>query len=115
MKWEMTWVDLHILSVLTKFSLNIFYGFSLFAFLRYIFLKVIYINKYFADKTHSFNIFLNYIIIYKNEIIIILCMVLTFIILLNFKTFKIKFNLANTITIFIYLFGVLILCIKIFF
>lgn len=115
MKWGMTWADLHILGVLAKFSLPIFCGFSLLAFLRFIFSKVVYINEYFADKGNNFNIFLNYITIYKNETITILCILLTLIILLDFKTFKIKFNFTNTITIFIYLFGVATLCIKIFF
>ena len=115
MKWGMTWADLHILGVLNKFGFHIFCMFSLLAFSRFILSKFIFINEYFADKKHNFNIFINHFTINKNEIVTVLCMISTLIILLNFKTFEIKFNLLNTITIFIYLFGVVTLCIKIFF
>mgnify|MGYP001073673151 CR=1 FL=1 len=115
MKWDMTWADLNILSVLSKIGLPIFFVFSLLTLLRFIFSKVDYINKYFNDKTNTFNIILNYIVTYKNETIIILCIILTMFILFNFKIFEVKFNVKNTITIFIYLFGLLRLFIQLFF
>jgi len=115
MKWEMTWADLNelaISTVLPKIAVPIFFIFSLLAFLRFIFSKVDYINKYFNDKTNSLNIVLNYISTYKNETIIVLCIILTMFALFNFK---IKFDFKNVITIFIYLFGILILFTRLFF
>ena len=115
MKLGMTWADLHMLSVLSKIGLPIFFVFSLLAFLRFIFSKVEYINKYFNDKTNSFNIALNYVTTYKNETIIVLCIILTLFILFNFNTFEIKRNFKNAIIIFIYLFGLLKLFLQLFF
>jgi hypothetical protein len=115
MKWGMTWADLHMLSVLSKIGLPIFFVFSLLSFLRFIFSKVDYVSKYFNDKTNNINIILNHIVTYKNETIIVSCIILTLFILFNFNIFKIKFNFINSITIFIYLFGLLRLFVQLFF
>jgi hypothetical protein len=115
MKLGMTWADLHMLSVLSKIGLPIFFVFSLLAFLRFIFSIVEYINKYFNDKTNSFNIALNYVTTYKNETIIVLCIILTLFVLFNSNIFEIKFNFKNSIIIFIYVYGLLRLFIQLFF
>lgn len=115
MKWDMTWADLHILSVLSKIGLPIFFVFSLLTLLRFIFLKVDYVSKYFSDKTNNINIVLNYIVTYKNETIIVSCIILTLFILFNSNTFEIKLNFKNAIIIFIYLFGLLKLFLQLFF
>jgi len=115
MKLDMTWADLHMLSVLSKIGLPIFFVFSLISILRFIFLKFDYINKYFEDKTSIINIILNHTITYKNEIIIVSCIILTVFILINIKIFEIKFNFKNSITIFIYMFGLLRLFTQLFF
>jgi len=115
MKLGMTWADLHMLSVLSKIGLPIFFVFSLISILRFILLKVARVNKYFNDKTNNINIILNYIATYKNEIIIVSCIILTLFILFNFNIFEIKPNFKNAITIFIYLFGILILFTRLFF
>ena len=110
-----TWADLNELAtsiVLPKIAVPIFFVFSFLAFLRFIFSKVDYINKYFNDKTNSFNITLNYIATFKNETIIVLCVILTTFILFNFK---IRFNIKNMITIFIFIFGLLKLFTQLFF
>ena len=110
-----TWADLNELAmsiVLPKIAIPIFFVFSLLAFLRFIFSKVDYINKYFNDKTNSLNIILNYISTYKNETIIVLCIILTMFTLFNFE---IKFNIKNMITIFIFMFGLLRLFTQLFF
>lgn len=107
--------DSTILDVLSNFGVSIFFVFSLLSFLRYIFLKVAYINKYLDDKTNNINMILNYVATYKNEIIIASCIVLTLFILFNFKFYKPKFNFKNSIIIFIYLFGLSRLFIQLFF
>jgi hypothetical protein len=118
----MSWKDLSDLSkdlndlalsvILPKIAVPIFFIFSLLVLLRFIFSKVDYINKYFIDKTNSFNIILNYIVTYKNEIIIVFCIIIT---LLAFSIYKIKFDFKNLIIIFIYLFGLLKLLTQLFF
>lgn len=115
MKWDMSWADLHMLSVLSKIGLPIFFVFSLLSFLRFIFSKVDYVSKYFDDKTNNINIILNHIVTYKNEIIIVSCIILTLFILFNFNIFEIKPNFKNAITIFICLFGLLRLFVQLFF
>ena len=111
----MSWKDLNDLApsvVLPKIAIPIFFVFSSLAFLRFIFSKVDYINKYFDDKTNRLNIILNYISTHKNETIIVLCIILTMFTLFNFK---IKFNIKNMITIFIFMFGFLRLFTQLFF
>lgn len=101
MKSEMTWLDLSILSILNKFGISIFCIFGILAIGKIFFPK--FINEYLIDKVHN----LNYIVIF--------CTVLTLIILLISKIRKIDFILGYSITTFIYLFGVVTICIKIFF
>jgi hypothetical protein len=111
----MTWKgleDLGLSLVLSKVAVLIFYAFCLLAFSRFIFLKVDCINGYFNDKTNSFNIILNYISAHRNGTIIALSIILTT--LTSFK-FKIKFNIGDMITIFIFMFALLILLTKLFF
>jgi len=112
---EITWKDLNDLGlsvVLPKIAIPIFFVFCLLAFLRFIFLKVECINKYFDDKTNRLNIILNYISTYSNETIIVLCIILTMFTLFNLK---IKFNINNMITIFIFMFAILRLLTQLFF
>jgi hypothetical protein len=111
----MTWKDLSELSlsvVLPKMALPIFYTFILISILRFILLKFDYVNKCFSDTTNKINIILNYISTDKNQTIIILCIILTVLTLFNFK---IKFNISNMITIFIFMFGLLKLFLQLFF
>jgi len=97
--------DLALSVVLPKIAVPIFFVFSSLAFLRFIFSKVYYINKY-------FNIILNYIATYKNVTIIGFCIILT---LLTFLIYKVKFDFKSLIIIFIYLFGLLKLFFQLFF
>ena len=118
----MTWKDLYDLSknlndlalsvVLPKIGVYIFIVFIFLAFSRFIFLKFDYFDKYFNDKTNSLNIILNHIATYKNLTIIVSCIILT---VLTFLIYKAKFNFINLIIIFIYLFGLLSLFMKLFF
>jgi len=118
----MTWKDLYDLSknlndlalsvVLPKIGVYIFIVFIFLAFSRFIFLKFDYFDKYFNDKTNSLNIILNHISTYKNLTIIVSCIILT---VLTFLIYKAKFNFINLIIIFIYLFGLLSLFMKLFF
>ncbi|GAH07656.1 unnamed protein product, partial [marine sediment metagenome] len=107
--------DSTVSDVLSSFGVLIFFVFSLLSFLRFIFSKVDYVSKYFNDKTNNINIILNHIVTYKNEIIIVSCIVLTLFILFNSKIYEIEFNFKNTITIFICLFGFLRLFLQLFF
>ena len=111
----MTWKDLNELAlsvILPKMALPIFFAFSLISILRFILLKFDYVSKCFIDKTNKINIILNYISTYRNQTIIILCIILTLLALFNFK---IKFNINNMITIFIFMFGLLKLFLQLFF
>ena len=112
---EMIWKDLNDLAlsvVLPKIAIPIFFWFCLLAFLRFIFPKVDYINKYFNDKTNTLNIILNHISTYRDVTIIVLCIILTMVTLFNFR---IKFNINNMITIFIFMFALLRLLAQLFF
>lgn len=101
MKLETTWADLSILGILNIFGIIIFCGFGLLAFLKYISPKII--NEHLFDKIHD----LSYVIIF--------CIVLTLIIFLISK-FSIKhFVIKYSIITFIYVFGVVAICIRIFF
>jgi len=115
MKLGMSWADLHMLSVLSKIGLPIFFVFSVISISKFILLKFACINKYLDDKANNINIILNHITPYKNWVIIVLGIVLTLFILFNFKTFEVKRNYGNAITIFIYLFGLLSVFMKLFF
>jgi len=115
MKLDMSWADLHMLSVLSKIGLPIFFVFSVIRILKFILLKFACVNKYLDDKANNINIILNYITAYKNWAIIVLGIVLTLFILFNFKTFEIERNYGNAIMIFIYLFGLLSVFIQLFF
>jgi hypothetical protein len=101
MNMETTWLDLSILSILNKFGICIFCFFIILVFLKFIFPK--FINEHFTDKIHN----LKYITIF--------CIGLALIILLISKIPAIKFISQYSITTFIYLFGVVILCSKLFF
>jgi len=107
--------DSTISDVLSSFGVLIFFVFSLLSFLRFIFSKVYYVSKYFNEKTNNINIILNHIVTYKNEIIIVSCIVLTLFILFNSKVYEIEFNFRDTITLFICFYGLLRLFSQLFF
>ena len=70
MKWEMTWADLHMLSVLAKIGLPIFFVFGLLSFLRYIFHFKQYFQLIIKNKTNLINeLYLAYRYFKKNELI----------------------------------------------
>ena len=100
-KWEMTWADLNILGLLNMSSIFIFSGFGLLAFLKYIFPNII--NECFVDKIHD----LKYVTFF--------CIVSTLIIFLISKIPIKDFIIKSSITTFVYLFGVVAICIRIFF
>jgi len=97
----MTWADLGILGLLNRSGIFIFCGFGLLAFLKYIFPKII--NEYLVDKIHAINY------------ITIICIFLTLIIFLISKFSIINFIINHSILTFIYVFGVVTICIRIFF
>lgn len=121
MKMETSWLELTILGVLSTFLVYSVYIFLILSFLKYVFLRVAYINKYFDDGiTNNINAVLNHIVTYKNGIIIVLCVVLTlYILLFILKFYKPKFSwdvrIRNSIIIFIYFFGLLSLLMQLFF
>ena len=101
MKWEMTWADLSILGLLNMSGIFIFSGFGILAFLKYIFPNII--NEYLVDKIHDL------------KYVTILCIALTLIIFLISKIPIKYFIIKSSITTFIYVFGVVTICIRIFF
>jgi len=101
MKYEMTWADLSILGLLNMSGIFIFFGFGILAFLKYIFPNII--NEYLVDKIHD----IKYVTIY--------CIVLTLIIFLISKISIKYFIIKCSIITFIYVFGVVSICIRIFF
>ncbi len=101
MKWEMTWADLSILGLLNMSGIFIFFGFGILAFLKYIFPNII--NEYLVDKIHD----IKYVTIF--------CIVLTLIIFLISKIPIKYFIIKCSIITFIYVFGVVSICIRMFF
>ena len=101
MNLEMSWADLKIIGILNRSGIFIFCGFCLLSFLKYISPKII--NEYLVDKIHD----LNYVAIF--------CIVLTLIIFLISKFTLKHFIINHSITTFIYVFGVVLICIRIFF
>ena len=97
----MTWADLGILGLLNRSGIFIFCSFGLLAFSKYIFPKII--NEYLVDKIHDINY------------VTIVCIVLTLIIFLISKFSVINFIINHSILTFIYVFGVVTICIRIFF
>lgn len=98
---ETTWLDLFILSILNKTGIIIFGVFILLALLKLFYPN--FINRYLTIKIHN----IRYIAFF--------CIVLSSIILLISKIPWNKFIWQYSITTFIYLFGVVILCTKLFF
>ena len=98
---ETTWLDLFILSILNKTGIIIFGIFILLALLKLFYPN--FINRYLTSKIHN----IRYIAFF--------CIVLSSIILLISKIPWNKFIWQYSITTFIYLFGVVILCTKLFF
>ncbi len=97
----MTWADLSILGLLNRSGIFIFCGFCMLAFLKYIFPKII--NEYLFDKIYD----LNYITIF--------CIVLVLIIFIISKFSLKNFIISHSILTFIYVLGVVNICIRIFF
>jgi len=101
MKWEMTWADLGIIGLLNMSGIFIFSGFGILAFLKYIFPNII--NESIVYKMHD----LKYVTIF--------CIILSLIIFL-ISNIPIKyFIIKHSIITFIYVFGVVTICIRIFF
>lgn len=101
---EMSWKDLNDLTlsvVLPKIAIPIFFGFCLLAFLRFIFPNII--NEYLVDK------------IYDLKYVTFFCIVSTLIIFKISKFSLIDFFIKYSIISFIYVFGVVTICIRIFF
>ena len=70
------------------------------------------LDKVINERWGWIHIILNYISTYSNETIIVLCIILTMFTLFNLK---IKFNINNMITIFIFMFALLRLLTQLFF
>ena len=98
---ETTWLSLFVLSILNKTGIILFVVFILLALLKFCYQN--FINRYLTSKIHN----IRYITFF--------CIGLSLIILKISKIPWNKFIWQYSITTFIYLFGVVILCVKLFF
>ena len=98
-----SWFSLKLVSILTGLSVFIFSIFGLLFLLKCFFPKCI-INKYVADIIHN--------LIYITSSCIVLVLIIPLVILK--ETSLTQFFWPYSVTSFIYIFGVMIICIKIF-
>jgi len=99
----MTWKDLAVYNILTKFSISIFITFSIFSFAKYIIAKIPRLNNFIIN-------------VHQDNLIISTAILLLFFFCIYCKfQLKLSFNLYDLIISFLSIYGVITICVKVFF
>jgi len=110
-----TWKDLAVYSILTKFSIYIFILFSIFSFLKYIIAKVPRLNNFIIGKYKNLGIYKLLLKVHQDNLIIFSAIILLifFVIYCKFQL-KLNLNLCDLIISFLSIYGVITICVKVF-
>jgi hypothetical protein len=112
---EMTWKDLTVYSILTKFNICIFIIFSIFSFLKYIIVKIPRLNNFRIEKFNNLGIYKFLLNVHQDNLIISIVIFLLFFFFIYCKyQLKLSLNLCDLIISFLSIYGVISICIKVF-
>ena len=114
---EMTWKNITVYSILTKFSICIFITFSIFSFTKYIIAKIPKLNSFIfiIEKYKDLGVYKFLLNIHQDNLIIPIAIFLLFSLLLYCKfQLKLSFNLYDLIISFFSIYGVTTICVKVF-
>jgi len=112
---EMTWKDLSVYSILTKFSICIFIIFSIFSFTKYIIAKIPKINSFIIEKFKDLGVYKFLLNVHQDNLIISIATFLLFFFFVYCKfQLKLSFNLYDLIISFLSIYGVITICLKVF-
>jgi len=111
----MTWKDLALYNILTKFSIYIFIAFSIFSFTRYIIAKIPKLNSFIIEKFKNLGVHKFLLNVHQDNLIISIAIFLLFSFFIYCKfQLKLSFNLYELIISFLSIYGVITICIKVF-
>ena len=111
-----TWKDLTVYSILTKFSIYIFITFSIFSFAKYIIAKIPRLNNFIIEKFRNLGIYKFILNIHQDNLIISTSILLLFFFCIYCKfQLKLSFNLYDLTISFLSIYGVITICAKVFF
>jgi len=111
----MTWKDLTVYSILTKFSIYIFIIFSIFSFLKYIIVKIPKLNNFIIEKFRNLGIHKFLLNVHQDNLIISIAIFLLFFFCIYCKfQLKLSLNLYDLIISFLSIYGVITICVKVF-
>lgn len=112
---ELTWKDLTVYSILTKFSICIFIIFSIFSFLKYIIARIPRLNNFMIEKFNNLGIHKFLLKAHQDNLIIFSAIILLifFVIYCKFQL-KLSLNLYDLIISFLSIYGVITICLKVF-
>jgi hypothetical protein len=112
---EMTWKDLTVYSVLTKYNISIFVTFSIFSFTKYIIAKIPRLNNFMIEKFRNLGIYKFLLSVHQDNLIISIAILLLFIFCIYCKfQLKLSLNLYDLIISFLSIYGVITICLKVF-
>ena len=112
---EMTWKDITVYSILTKFSICIFITFSIFSFTKYIIAKIPKLNSFIIEKFKDLGFYKFLLNIHQDNLIISIAIFLLFSLLLYCKfQLKLSFNLYDLVISFLSIYGIITICLKVF-
>jgi hypothetical protein len=111
----MTWKDLSVYSILTRFSIYIFITFSIFSFTKYIIAKIPRLNNFIIEKFRNLGIYKFLLNVHQDNLIISTAILLLFFFCIYCKfQLKLSFNLYDLIISFLSIYGVITICLKVF-
>jgi len=112
---EMTWKDLSIYSILTRFSICIFIIFSIFSFLKYIIARLPRLNNFIIEKLKNLGIYKFLLNVHQDTLIISIAIFLLFFFFSYCKFYlRLSLNLYDLIISFLSIYGVISICMKVF-
>lgn len=111
----LTWKDLAVYGILTRFSICIFIIFSIFSFTKYIIAKIPKLNSFIIEKFKNLGISKFLLKANQDNLIIFSAIILLifFVIYCKFQL-KLSLNLYDLIISFLSIYGVITICLKVF-
>jgi len=111
----LTWKDLTVYSILTKFSISIFIIFSIFSFLKYIIAKIPRLNNFIMGKFNNLGIYKFLLNVHQDNLIISISIFLLVFFFSYCKFYlKLSLYLYDLIISFLSIYGVITICLKVF-
>lgn len=111
----MTWKDLTVYSILTKYSISIFITFSIFSFAKYVITKIPQLNNFIIEKFRNLGVYKFLLNVHQDNLIISTAILLLFFFCIYCKfQLKLSLNLYDLIISFLSIYGVITICVKVF-